>query len=235
MKRSENPTGYLLLRGYTSSEWDNCGFALVKIDAGWKKAMSRRLQRIAPFAREDDLYCHSYWDRSAGFFCSPEEMEESLADELAGGEDWAFVEPGAGEPDSFPVPENALDAHQAIFKADGTVCYKAYGKHTGEEFWTADFSLKDLLMEITEPDAQPDFPNGFDSWQQTHFEIAGIIHQSTERKGSLSCQCHESEGIGGLYQLAQEMTDEFENLHTARNWDGEFFDELDQFCRSKNL
>jgi hypothetical protein len=36
-------------------------------------------------------------------------------------------------------------------------------------------------------------------------------------------------GTGGLYELAESLTDKFEGMHKGRSWDGEFFDEIVRF------
>jgi hypothetical protein len=41
------------------------------------------------------------------------------------------------------------------------------------------------------------------------------------------------EGIGGLYQLAEDLTDEFESTHEKREWDGEYYDEIEEFLKTK--
>ena len=41
------------------------------------------------------------------------------------------------------------------------------------------------------------------------------------------------QGTGGMYELAEELTDEFEKLNADREWDGEFFDEIEEFITSK--
>lgn len=33
----------------------------------------------------------------------------------------------------------------------------------------------------------------------------------------------------GLNELAKELTDKFENIHQDREWDGDFFDEIEEF------
>ncbi len=45
------------------------------------------------------------------------------------------------ELENYPVPENRLDAYQLIITKYGTAQFKAYGKHTGEEFYTEDFDI----------------------------------------------------------------------------------------------
>lgn len=43
-----------------------------------------------------------------------------------------------------------------------------------------------------------------------------------------------TQGSTGLYVLAQQWADEFEELNKDREWDGEFFEEIEQFCATKN-
>ena len=88
-------------------------------------------------------------------------------------------------------------------------------------------------METTEKQ----FPNGFDSWQETHYEVVSeitrIIH-ANEGFG-LASETVYTQGTGGLYELAKRLTDEFETLNTGREWDGEFFEEIWDFLKNKNL
>ena len=41
------------------------------------------------------------------------------------------------------------------------------------------------------------------------------------------------QGAGGFYELAQELTDKFEMLNKDREWDGDFWDEIEQFLESE--
>lgn len=84
------------------------------------------------------------------------------------------------------------------------------------------------------------FPNGFESWQETHYEVVAAIttelisyypHDNSNH-GLLRATLQEK-GHGGLYELANDLTDEFENLHQGREWDGEFFDEIETFLNKK--
>ena len=80
------------------------------------------------------------------------------------------------------------------------------------------------------------FPNGFESWQETHFEVVNGITKEL-RKDVFTSKViekrHEEQGTGGMYELAEELTDEFELLNKGRMWDGEFFDEIDEFLKKK--
>ena len=79
------------------------------------------------------------------------------------------------------------------------------------------------------------FINGFDSWQETHFEVVSqISHISRlDEPYGLVAQRIEESGTGGLYELAEELTDEFEKLNEDRLWDGEYFEEIEEFLNKK--
>jgi len=80
------------------------------------------------------------------------------------------------------------------------------------------------------------FPNGFGSWQETHFEIVSEINLELikDTPSGIIGSTYESQGVGGMYELAEDWTDEFELLNEGRLWDGEFFDEIRQFVKDRN-
>jgi hypothetical protein len=80
------------------------------------------------------------------------------------------------------------------------------------------------------------FPNGFSAWQETHFEVVSKLSwqlQQDEFDSKLVADRYVASGIGGMYELAEELTDEFENLFQGREWDGDFFEALDDFLTAK--
>jgi hypothetical protein len=86
------------------------------------------------------------------------------------------------------------------------------------------------------------FPNGFASWQETHYEIVQaitIIRTSSEPHqllNSIVYERHEAEGHGGLYELAEELTDAFEREHEGFLWDGNtlpYFETLENWLDEK--
>jgi hypothetical protein len=80
------------------------------------------------------------------------------------------------------------------------------------------------------------FPNGFESWQETHFEVVSEIAKRDYLCTSTIIEnIRESQGIGGLYELAEELTDRFEVLNKDREWDGEFFYEIEQYLNKELL
>ncbi len=77
------------------------------------------------------------------------------------------------------------------------------------------------------------FVNGFDSWQETHFEVVSAIKLNEDLENSKVAEVATMEGTGGLYEFAKRLTDEFEQLHKGREWSGEFFEEIEKFLENK--
>lgn len=73
------------------------------------------------------------------------------------------------------------------------------------------------------------FVNGFDSWQETHYEIVSMMTLGYERGDPVIDEYMSVKGIGGMYELAEELTTKFEMEHKGRVWDGDFFEELEYF------
>lgn len=74
------------------------------------------------------------------------------------------------------------------------------------------------------------------SYMETHFEIASAIGNEL-RKDYFDSKVvedrHEEQGTGGMYELAEELTEEFQKLNEGRLWDGEFFEEIEDFINEK--
>lgn len=82
---------------------------------------------------------------------------------------------------------------------------------------------------------EKNFPNGFTSWQETHYEVVQaitFIAQQDEPYGIVE-ERREAQGHGGLYELARELTDAFEKEHEEYEWDGEFFDTIEAWLDEK--
>jgi len=81
-----------------------------------------------------------------------------------------------------------------------------------------------------------EFPNGFTSWQETHFELVTLISAELSKnnpQGEIKDRL-EANGIGAMYELAEEWTDEFELVNEDREWDGDFYEEIEEFFKTKN-
>ena len=81
-----------------------------------------------------------------------------------------------------------------------------------------------------------EFVNGFESWHETHFDISGAIiaEYNKDEPVKLVKDRYYSQGRGGIYELAQELTDEFELLNKDNDWSAEdYFDAIETFLKEK--
>ena len=118
----------------------------------------------------------------------------------------------------------------------------------GEKFYDIEVLERaedDLKITFNEQSAElykwaKKFPNGFNDWQETHFEMVSAITlelESIEPKGAVKLR-HGAKGLGGLYTLAKELTDKFEAMHEGKEWgiddDTQYYDAISEFLE-KNL
>lgn len=89
--------------------------------------------------------------------------------------------------------------------------------------------------------AEHHFPNGFDDWQETHYIIVEAIVRDEQREiGPCKkiTETLEEFGTGGLWILAKNLTDQFEQENEGKSWgqdeDTDYHDTLDAFL-NKNL
>jgi len=86
---------------------------------------------------------------------------------------------------------------------------------------------------------QTEFANGFNSWSETHFEIVAAITEqllsdrAEKFRLSMSEKYHINQDTNGMYLLAERLTNEFEQKNAGREWDGEFFDEVEAFAKDR--
>ena len=81
------------------------------------------------------------------------------------------------------------------------------------------------------------FPNGFDNWYETFYEIVdtftfNLVSDIGEPCRKLKDIISEY-GRGGLWEYAKNLTDKFENIHKDKEWDGEWFDTLEKFLQKE--
>jgi len=83
------------------------------------------------------------------------------------------------------------------------------------------------------------FPNGFLSWLETHHEIVSFItieRLSDNPRGNIK-EVSETQGIGGIYELAEDWTDKFEKEFEGYSWGDEgagYFETLEGWLEAIN-
>lgn len=83
---------------------------------------------------------------------------------------------------------------------------------------------------------RPDFPNGFTNWYETFFLVTEYIVEGRDRPLHISPvveKIQHDKGTGGLWELAHDLTFEFEKENEGRDWDGDYFDTISEFLQTK--
>ena len=73
-------------------------------------------------------------------------------------------------------------------------------------------------------DTEKQFPNGFQSWAETNYEVVSEIKRKLESEregGPLTTRINQN-GRRVLIDIAISITDEFEKRHEGFDWDGEW-------------
>lgn len=143
MKKSINPTEYLLVKAMTNSEWDDCAFAIIHITKVWKKTQQNRLEAIKIFENDYDLKWLNYADTDVKFFKLSVDIYPKIEEWLSNKSQF-FVELENDDLKKLSQPENRLNCYQMQVFRSGNAIYNALGKHTSEEFFTEEFSLEEL-------------------------------------------------------------------------------------------
>ncbi len=144
MKKASNNTDYILVKADTDSDWDNCHYALIHCTAEWKEQMQQRLKSVQSVENEIGFASLNYYDTSVDFYRADEKTQTEI-NQVLGKKEWTFVELDENEQETFLMPENRLDTYRLSLYRYGTAMYSAYGKHSGEEFYTAEFSVSQIL------------------------------------------------------------------------------------------
>lgn len=151
MKPSNIATVHILVKANTSSEWDNCEFAIIHLSQAWKKEQTRRIELVEPLQEDNYFSSMNFYDTAVDFYKTGEGCQPNV-DKMLSGKEWIYVELDEREQETFALPESSLDCYRLVLRANGTAYYTAYGKHTGDEFWTEEFDLNILCSPDTEGD-----------------------------------------------------------------------------------
>jgi hypothetical protein len=97
-------------------------------------------------------------------------------------------------------------------------------------------SIKRLPCEMLKAiEPRQYFPNGFDSWYETHHHIVAHLESTRHYSGSAANRADSENGLGGVWELAKRLTDRFEGTYKGIEWGGdnkpEYFDTLEDFLR----
>lgn len=85
--------------------------------------------------------------------------------------------------------------------------------------------------------AIPNFPNGFESWQKTHFEVVEVLcfirELEEDKKPANFAELIDKSASNELYILALELTNKFEEQTKGQARTRFLFDEIEDFVANE--
>jgi len=83
------------------------------------------------------------------------------------------------------------------------------------------------------PDYSNKFPNGLSNWIETHHEVVSHLVLTEGFPESKAAKTMQDQGTGGVYELAEALTDKFENENKGVLWGSEegleYFEAIEKF------
>lgn len=83
----------------------------------------------------------------------------------------------------------------------------------------------------------PDFPNGFESWQKTHFEVVEVLvyirSLEEDQKPIGFSEALDRSASNEMYNLALNLTNKYEEQTKGKERKRSLFDEIEDFVWSE--
>jgi hypothetical protein len=106
--------------------------------------MEKRLDAVRSVQGAEDFISIEFGDYGAAFYTS----HEGETEELLAGNDWSFVELDENETDNFSEPESRLSYGVMVVHNGARGCYRMYGKHTNDEYYTEELPFGEIIEQI---------------------------------------------------------------------------------------
>jgi hypothetical protein len=136
---------YIIAKALTGSEWDDVDFALIEMHDGHAKYIHQVSDHASDLKKklEDESARITISADNAQFFVADDIIRALLPDEIdvEDSDDFAaIISLDENVVEKLTRPQNDIRYGHIVFDGN-TVKYSGYGKHTGEEYWTADIDI----------------------------------------------------------------------------------------------
>lgn len=134
-------TKQIILKAGTTSDWDNCNFAIIQCTEEWIESLQKRRHDVKLLQDSKGFVSISYSDLSIEFYY----MNETKLGEILEGKDWDFIELKDIPIESYIKTETDLLIYRMILSDYITVRYSAFGKYSDDEFYTVELPVLEIL------------------------------------------------------------------------------------------
>jgi hypothetical protein len=145
MKISKKPTDWILITVSNDNPLDAADFVLMQLSTEYVNQLRFQLQGAQMMAATPRFYCLSCWDAPTGWYVhNGEGIKGHLEIQQL---TWCFIEWDSPREfkDLLQIQEH-MDAEQLCFFETGTAQFVGTGKHSGEEYYSSEFPLADILQ-----------------------------------------------------------------------------------------
>lgn len=146
MKLTNEKQNTIIIKATSNSEWDKADFILLNInDEEWTTSILtamthcvhldniiRHFQRIVLSQNVDGWYIDDEENIDITNFLNQHEK------------DWSFIDISSEEIKELTCPEQSIQ-YDVMYVNSDNIYYKAFGKHTGEEFWTSEIPFREII------------------------------------------------------------------------------------------
>jgi len=125
-------TGYIAIQAHTNSEWDTVNAAILQVSDADIIRWSRWSECSVTLNRIENDFAHIVYYDSVDFVNIDEDIEDNKLYHIE------------IDKNQLSYPDQKLDTYMVKFFGDGTMRFLAYGKNTGDEFYTDIIDIEEL-------------------------------------------------------------------------------------------
>lgn len=139
---------YIIVKAFTDSDWDTCDYALIRLDGSNTIGEIKEQQKFISNLRNDSRrlmnnFCKmSFYTHIVDFYCFDEEV---ITEEETNLEKPYIIDLSEEQLQKLLEPEARLELHKYELYSGNSLRFTAYGKYSGDEFYTDDFDIVSLI------------------------------------------------------------------------------------------
>lgn len=141
---------YIIIKAFTDSDWDFCDYALIKLDGSNVIGEIQEQQKFLRNLREDSRkllnnFCKMcFYTHIVDFYCFDDEI---ITEEETNLEKPYIIDLSEEQLQKLSVPEARLELYRYELYSYNSLRFTAYGKYSGDEFYTDSFDIVSLIKE----------------------------------------------------------------------------------------
>lgn len=140
---------YIIVKAFTDSDWDTCDYALIKIDGNTIGRIQEQQKAIGNLMKDSrgimNSFCKMcFYTSIVDFYCFDEEV---ITEDETNLEKPYIIDLSEEQLQKLIVPEARLELYKYELYSYNSLRFTAYGKYSGDEFYTDDFDMVSLIKD----------------------------------------------------------------------------------------